>query len=116
MKALYTNNSEAFATCIPAEDYEKIRKLLLNFFNEDQTFQMVNTISLIQSLASAGQIDKRFCDYAEAHKAAQFMLNSTSTCMRDNVNVTGSISLTPIGFPKLLFNGAYEYLIGEKNE
>lgn len=42
------------------------------------------------------------------------MLNSTSTCMRDNVNVTGSITLTPIGFPKLLFNGAYEYLIGEK--
>ena len=114
LKALYTNNSEVFATCIAFEEYEKIKNLLLNFYNKGQTFQMVNLISLIQSLALVGQIEDRFKDYNEANKAAQFILNCTSLCMRDNVNVTGSITLNPIGYPKLLLNGAYEHLIGEK--
>jgi hypothetical protein len=65
-------------------------------------------------LALSGQVSSRFCSKEEAHKAAHFILSNTSTCMRDNSNVTGSISMTPIGFPKLLLNGAYEYLIGEK--
>lgn len=113
LKALYTNNSKVMDICIPFEDYPKIKKILEAFYAKGQTFQMVNTVSLIQSLALAGQIEKRFCSKEEAHKAAHFILSNTATCMRDNANVTGSISMTPIGFPKLLLNGAYEYLIGE---
>lgn len=113
LKALYTNNSKVMDICIPFETYPTIRKLLESFYAQGQTFQMVNAVSLIQSLALVGQISKRFCSKEEAHKAAHFILSNTATCMRDNSNVTGSISMMPIGFPKLLLNGAYEYLIEE---
>ena len=114
LKALYTNNSEVFPTCIPFEDYPKIKDIFISFYNHNQTFQMTNTIALIQSLALVNQIEERFKNYDEAHKAAQFLLNATPLCTRDNANVTGSITMTSNGYAKLLFNGAYEYLIGEK--
>lgn len=114
LKALYTNNLKVMDICIPFDAYPTVKKLLNSFYTRGQTFQMVNTVALIQSLALSGQIESRFCSKEEAHKAAHFILSNTSTCMRDNSSVTGSISMTPIGFPKLLLNGAYEYLIGEK--
>ena len=75
---------------------------------------MTNTIALIQSLALVNQVEERFKNYNEAHKAAQFLFAATSSCTRDNANVTGSITMTSNGYAKLLLNGAYEYLIGEK--
>lgn len=114
LKELYTHNQEAFSTCISFDDYPKIKEIFLHFEDRNQTFQMVNAMALIQSLAAAGQVEKRFLNKQDAYLAAQYLLNSTPWCMRDSANVTGSITLPTIGYCKLLLNGAYEYIIGEK--
>ena len=114
LKELFTHNQDTFSTCISFEDYPKIKDIISSFEQRGQTFQMVNTMALIQTLAAAQQVDKKFLNKKDAHLASQYILNSVPWCMRDSANVTGSITLPTIGYCKLLFNGAYEYIIGEE--
>ena len=66
--------------------------------------------ALIKLLADYGQIDKKYSNKIEAIYGAYFIFNVTSYCVRDNLGVTGSIYMYPIGLIKLLLNGAREYI------
>jgi hypothetical protein len=60
----------------------------------------------------AGQIDSKYLDQQEATLAAQF-LRRNCICVKDNYEVTNTISLIPIGLIRLLLNGALTYLLGD---
>ena len=94
------------------EEYLKQRSQLLNFYNSESTFQMVNLVGEIMFLANCGMIDSKYQDQKEAILAARF-IQTLPYCMRDCVNVTGSIILYPMGTLKLLLNGAKEYILNE---
>ena len=66
--------------------------------------------NLIQLYARAGQIEEKYLDYEEAKRGAHFIFQSTSSCIRDNLGVTGSRYLTQVGFIKLFLNGAKEWI------
>lgn len=72
--------------------------------------RLANIVSVINMLAYTGQIDKKYKNQEEALKAGIFIQGHTSYCVRDNYNTTGSITLFPLGLPKLLLNGAKEYI------
>ena len=60
----------------------------------------------------AGQIDSKYLDQQEATLAAQ-LLRRNCICVKDNYEVTNTISLIPIGLIRLLLNGALTYLLGD---
>lgn len=72
--------------------------------------RLANIVEQINMLAYAGQIDEKYKDQTEALKAGIFIQSHTSYCMRDNYNITGSVTLVPSGLLKLLLNGAKEYI------
>lgn len=113
LKELFTNDSATFPLCVPEEEYDRIFNLLNSFYHMETTNQTVNVVALLKILAASGQIEKRFLDDEEALKAAHYYLTSISYCIRDNGHAAGMINSVPIGLLKLLFNGAYEYLIRE---
>lgn len=91
------------------EDYcEKIET-----FYQPQQFQKINSINFIKFLAKNKQVDEKYLDDKEAYKAANYLLNRTSYCIRDNLCMTGSMILPPIGLYKLLLNGALDYVLTE---
>lgn len=114
LKALFTYDKETLPMCMPYEQFKKIEKLLLCFYDDNNTFQVTNLVALIKVLAASGQISKRFLREEDAIAAAKYYLTSTAFCMRDNVAVTGSVTMYPYGLLKLLLNGAYEYLVEGK--
>ena len=79
-------------------------------FTSESKFQTTELASMITWYARAGQIDKKYINIEEAMKAAHFIFDRTSSCVRDNLGVTGSRYLTQVGFIKLFFNGAKEYI------
>lgn len=109
---LFSNKTEGFKTTCTVEEYLKQRSQLLNFYNSESTFQMVNLVGEIMFLANCGMIDSKYQDQKEAILAARF-IQTLPYCMRDCVNVTGSIILYPMGTLKLLLNGAKEYILNE---
>ena len=59
-------------------------------------------------MARAKQIDEKYAKLEEAEKAAAFVNQTFSYCIRDNVNSTGCIELPPLCQVRLLLNGAIE--------
>lgn len=72
--------------------------------------RLANIVETINMLAYAGQVDEKYKNQEEALRAGIFIQSHTSYCMRDNYNITGSVTLIPLGLPKLLLNGAREYI------
>ena len=72
--------------------------------------KITNVASMVLLLARNGQIDSKYCNKEEAIKGAIFVLSSTAYCVRDNLGVTGSIYMYPVGLIKILLNGAREYI------
>lgn len=85
-----------------------------NFYINGTKARIVNSASLINMLARTHQIDIKYIDRKEALNAAYFIQESTSYCIRDNINTTGCMSLPPVGLYKLLLNGAREYIENAK--
>ena len=103
-------NEQGSKYCLTGKDYEEYEKYIDNFIKDGTTARLGNIAGLILALAMAGEIDERYMDEVEAAKAAVFLQNSTSYCLKDNYNVTGSFITIPVGIPKLLLNGAREYI------
>lgn len=107
---LFTNQHSVMRTCLTKDEFLHFEKMIEVYYNENSTFKMLNLVTLIQVLASAGQIDTKYQNEKDALEAADFYLSATSYCIRDNLNVTGSMGLYPVGLIKLLLNGAKEYI------
>lgn len=92
------------------ESFGKYERMVKEYTTTDSKFKLVNMASEIRLLAFNKQVDTKYKDPTEALKAARFIEMSTSYCIRDNVGVTGSAGLVPLGMFKLLLNGAREYI------
>ena len=71
--------------------------------------RIANMAQLINLLAHVKQVDEKYLDRQEALMGARYIESSCAYCIRDNINVTGTNSLYPVGLIKLLLNGAREY-------
>ena len=91
------------------EEYE-LYENITNCFNPQAKFQISEYSTLIRLCAKLGQIDKKYEDQIEAIRAAHFIFDRTSSCLRDNLDLTGSRYLFQIGFIRLFLNGAKEYI------
>lgn len=90
------------------ESYKQYEKNVDMIYNPCSKTKIANMASIITLLGLTKQIDPKYKYPKEALKAALFMQQATSYCMRDNVAVTGSAGLYPIGQLRLLLNGARE--------
>ena len=83
----------------------------MSLYNAEGTTAKVGiSAAIIVVLAMAGQIEKKYMLHENALKAAIFMQGHTSYCIKDNLNITGSYTLPPLGLYKLLLNGAMQYI------
>ena len=108
-KSLFKNERNKLIFPYDSKEFEMYQKQLEVFYQND-TAKISNCASLIKLLADYGQIDKKYSNKIEAIYGAYFIFNVTSYCVRDNLGVTGSIYMYPIGLIKLLLNGAREYI------
>lgn len=103
-------NEEKLPLCLTEEGYKKYEEEMSYFATEETTARLASLTTQIIALAIAGQIENRFINQKEALKAAIFIQSHVSFCVKDNISVSGSIGLTPLGELKLLLNGAMEYI------
>lgn len=94
----------------PKEKLEDYEKQIIRFYNQNTTALINNLAVQIIMTAVSGQIDHKYRREDEAIRAAQYLINFTANCIRDNLAITGSITLLPYGLIKLLLNGARDYL------
>lgn len=92
------------------EDYEIYQQKMRCYYNNETNFSLVELTSLITTLAEVNQIDKKYLEPKEAIKAAHFIFSFTSSCIRDNLGITGSLYLTQTGIIRLMLNGAKDYI------
>lgn len=114
-KGIFTNQHNSLIFKKDSEKFELYQEKLEEFYNTNSTIKITNVASLVLLLARNGQIDKKYCDKEEAIRGAIFVLGSTAYCVRDNLGVTGSIYMYPLGLIKLLLNGAREYIETKEN-
>ena len=111
-----TINFDAFISeqgsryCVTEEQYADYEKFMSQFMKDGTSARIVNITGLIIALALSDQIDNKYLDEMEASKAANFIASHVPYCIKDNYNVTGSFTMVPMGIPKLLLNGAKEYI------
>lgn len=110
LNKLFTDQTDCLSTCIKVEDYARYEDMIDCFYRKDSTFQRLNLVALIRTLAKLKQIDEKYVNEAEALKAADYFLAASSYCIRDCLSVTGSLALYPVGLIKLLLNGAEDYV------
>lgn len=96
--------------CVTDEQFEQFEKAMHNYNNPNTTARLGALTSMIVALAIAGQIEPIFIDQQNALKAAIFLQSHTAFCVKDNLNMTGSSTLTPIGRIRLLLNGAMQHI------
>ncbi len=103
-------NEQGSKYCLTEKQYEEYELYIDNYIKDGTTARLGNMAGLIMALALADQIDAKYLDEREAAAAANFLQNHTSYCLKDNYNNTGSYVTMPVGIPKLLLNGAREYI------
>ena len=96
--------------CLTDDEYIQ-HENKMSYLNVDSPAQIANSVITVMTLAMAGEIDKRYLDEEEALKAATYVLQNTSFCIKANYAITGSFALEPFDLYKLLLNGALDYLI-----
>lgn len=99
--------------CLNEEQYLDYEEQIKANNNPYATAFFATLINEICLLAMVGQIDKKYIFPEEAIRAASFFVEN-APCVKDNYNTTGSITLTDYGLIKIFFNGAFEYIINEK--
>jgi hypothetical protein len=101
---------DIFSSCMTFEDFKKYQEMMIHFQKADSQAAFNNLVLMIRVLAKNNQIDKKYAKEKEAIEAAYFYSTHVSNCFRDNMNVSGSILIPPVGLIKILFNGAKEYI------
>ncbi len=91
------------------EELESYERNVALFYNQGSQARLVNMAAQIRIEALVGNIESKYQDEAESIKAARFLTDSTAYCVRDNLNVGGSLCTYPVGLIRLLLNGAKEY-------
>lgn len=109
-KGIFVSKNNKLIFDKDSEEFQLYQLKLEEFYNQQSTVKLTNVASLILLLARSGQIDSRYCNREEAIRGAKFIIFSTAYCVRDNLGVTGSIYMYPLGLIKLLLNGAREYI------
>ena len=109
-KGLFTNQRNSLIFDYDSKAFRDYEEQLEAFYDPQDTSKLTNIASLIMLLANNGQVDEKYKDNVQAIQGAYFILNSTSYCVRDNLGVTGSIYMYPLGLLRLLLNGAREYI------
>lgn len=83
----------------------------INAFYKNQTiFRQVDMVTQIQLLAYNNQIDKKYMNEDEALKAAYFIQEASSNCVRDHVAVLGTLYIYPLGQIRLFLNGTKDLI------
>ena len=100
------NNAVAFSV----EEYETYYENMVNCYDRKARFPIIEFASQIQMYAKLGQIDAQYENVEKSIEAAHFLVQTTSNCLRDNLNTTGSHYLHHPGLMKLLLNGAKEWI------
>lgn len=107
-KIFFTYNNANQNNIIFTEDQYKIYERQVNAFCPESNFQISELSTVIRQVALAGQIDEKYKDIEEAIKGAHFIQSVTASCLRDNLQVTGSKYLFQLGYIRLFLNGAKE--------
>ena len=94
----------------PKEKLGQYEQQISKFYHNDTTALINNLAVQIIMLALSKQIDHKYLKEDEAIRAANYLIDFTANCIRDNLAITGSITLLPLGLLKLLLNGARDYL------
>lgn len=105
---LVNNDSNKRFMCLTDEEYQKYEKQVQLFDNPNYAI-MANLSLFIKALAFSGQIKSEYQNDKKALRAARYIFK-IGFCIKDNYNVSGSITTIPIGTIKLLCNGALDYL------
>ena len=100
--------------CLTDEEY-KIYEEHLKYFLEPNIATVNSITNQIILTAMAGQIESKYLNQETAMLAAQF-LRRNCICVKDNYEVTNTVSLIPIGLIRLLLNGALTYLLGDYDD
>lgn len=103
-------DQQAVAMSANDEQYKNHYYKMQLFNNDNSTARLATSACTIMALALAGQVEPCFLDENNALKAAIFIQGHTSYCIKDNYNITGSYTMTPVGLYKLLLNGAMQYI------
>ena len=98
--------------CMTDEEYKIYEEHMSHYYDAEAKATTAVITNLIVTAALAKQIEERYKDLTWATRAARFIRMMTY-CVKDNYNVTGSITMVPIGLIRLLFNGAIQYIWGE---
>ena len=100
--------------CLTDEEY-KIYEEHLKYFLEPNIATVNSITNQIILTAMTGQIESKYLNQETAMLAAQF-LRRNCICVKDNYEVTNTVSLIPIGLIRLLLNGALTYLLGDYDD
>ena len=92
------------------DEYEKYSISQQNIYNPTNTALGCLSVSSVQLLALAGQIDKKYMNQVEAVKAVSFLKNTKIYCIYNNQLMNHSTCVPGSDEYKLFLNGALEYL------
>ena len=105
---LYNKNSNKRILCLTDEEYSKYEECMKGINNLNKSV-VANHSLFIKALAYSGLIKEKYKNDKEALRAARQVL-ARGFCVKDNYNMTGSMSTIAFGTIILLCNGALEYL------
>ena len=97
---------------------EKYDEFIQHMHDQNGTVGMARLnriISDIIVLSRAGQIDEKYQRPSKAFVAAEYIANTFSYCITDNIASTGSMLASDLGTYKEILNGSEKYLY-EMNE
>lgn len=110
----YTERNDVCKYCMSNCQYEN-HELQMSYFNKSKTtFLLGNIVLEIITLAMCNQIDSKYLDEEKALVAAKILQDSIAFCIKDNYNITGTITIIPNGIIKLFLNGAIEEIAQEQ--
>ena len=102
--------------CLTDEEYKKYEEEMYYYAICDKsTASLANIANQIVVCAMAKQVDNKYLNQKEAIKAASFLRKHT-LCIRDNIEITSSVAMIPIGLIRLLLNGALDYIFEDMHE
>ena len=113
---LTTFLEESFLSmCLTDEQYAQYETKMNYYECPDTTARLATNTAMIVALAMAEEIDSKYLNEEEALKAAIYLHYNGAYCVKNNYNINGSLTLEPVGFYKLMLNGAVDQLMEVKN-
>ena len=99
-----------FKQCLTEKEFDTFSDNMFLSTDRDSTSRMHCIADHIHSLAQVGQLDEKYNELKESQEAARLIASTTSYCINDGINITGSVTLQPNGMYKQLLNGAMDII------